>query len=292
MKKIKFIYGLMAAVALVFASCNVNDLPEFDDKDAFVAFTSPTASAIETDGTLEVSVMLTSLSGINGSVDFEIVTPEKGGAIEGKHYTIEGSKTLQFSGREGATQKIKFNIIDNDVFGGDVKMTINLVNSQGANLGAVKSCTVTIEDDEHPLAFILGEFKGVGASYFGGDLDWTVRLEKDATDLNKVWITNLVPNGSSSNSPVYGIVNADKTELLIPVKQETAISSSYPHIVLIAYDGESKEMLGDNVKCTIAADGTITIKDEFGAYVYGDDAMTEGLGWYERVLPGAVLTKK
>jgi PBP1b-binding outer membrane lipoprotein LpoB len=38
MKKFNFIYGAVAAVALIFASCS-NEQPKFDDADAFVAFT-------------------------------------------------------------------------------------------------------------------------------------------------------------------------------------------------------------------------------------------------------------
>jgi hypothetical protein len=289
MKIYKLIYGLLAATLIVFTSCVSNDEPEFDDADAFVAIQQTTAASSEIGVKLEIPVMLTSLSGLQGSVDFTITPDETAGAVEGKHYTIgNSSHTLTFN-KENPTQNIVINIIDNDVFEGDVKFTIELTNVQGAKLGANKKCVVTLEDDEHPLAFILGSYTGTGESYFGGGLDWAGRIEKDPTDLNKVWIYNLVPGGSSSNSPVYGIVNEDKTELLIPVEQETAISSSYPHIVLIAFDGETKEELEDNVKCTIAADGTITILDEYGSYVFGDDAMSEGLGWYERVLPGAVL---
>lgn len=291
MKLYKLTYGLIAATLLAFTSCVSNDEPEFDDADAFVAIQQTTAAKSETGEVLEIPVMLTSLAGLQGTVDFTITPDETAGAVEGKHYTIgNSSHTLTFT-KEAPTQKIIINIIDNDIFEGDVKFTIELTNAQGAKLGANKKCVVTLEDDEHPLAFILGSFSATGESYFGGGLDWTVRLEKDPTDLNKVWIYNLVPGGSSSNSPVYGIVNEEKTELLIPVEQETAISSSYPHIVLYAYDGETAEFIEDNMKCDIASDGTITIKDQFGSYVYGDDAMTQGLGWYERVLPGAVLKK-
>lgn len=291
MKLFKLTYGLVAAMALSLASCSLNDEPEFNDADAFVAIQQTTAFVAETGNKLEIPVMLTSLAGLQGSVDFVITPDSAAGAVEGNHFTIGNeSKTLTFT-KDTPVQNIIINVKDNNIFEGDKKFTIELVNAQGVKLGANKKCVVTVEDDEHPLAFILGTFTGKGESNFGGDLEWTVRFEKDATDLNKVWITNLVPGGSSSNSPVYGIVNADKTELLIPVLQETAISSSYPHIVLKGYDGESEEELQDNVKCKIAADGTITIKDIFGAYVYGDDAMSDGLGWYELVLQNAVLTK-
>ena len=281
----------MAAVALTFASCNVNDLPEFDDKDAFVAFTSSTASAVETDGSLEVSVMLTSLSGINGSVDFEITAPETGGAIEGKHYTIEGSKTLNFTSGEGATQKIKFNIIDNDVFGGDVKMMIKLINPQGVNLGASKTCTVTIEDDEHPLSFILGKFDAQGEDYYGSWAveDWATTIEKDASDLNKVWIYGFTPAGFPD--AIYGIVNDEKTEIRVPVNQTIGSNSSYD-VVLEAYTNEGADDITDFVVGTISEDGTITITPTTWIAAAAYNKGTTTLAGYYAIDRAVVFKKK
>ena len=63
MKKFNFIYGAVAAVALIFASCS-NEQPKFDDADAFVAFTKSTVSIDEIGGSVEVPVLLTSLGGL------------------------------------------------------------------------------------------------------------------------------------------------------------------------------------------------------------------------------------
>ena len=56
----------------------------------------------------------------------------------GEIFAYELSKTLTFTADE-PTQYIKFKIIDNDEFGGDVKMTVKLVNAQGVQLGANKT---------------------------------------------------------------------------------------------------------------------------------------------------------
>ena len=291
MKKFKFIYGLMVAVALTVTSCNINDLPEFDDKDAFVAFTTSSATVVENveSGVLELPVLLTSLNGLNGTVDLSISAPEVGGAVEGVHYTIEGSKTLSFS-KEAPQQNVKLKIIDNDVFGGDVRLTLTLSNPQGMKLGASKVCTVTISDDEHPLAFILGEFAATGESYFGGDLDWTLKIEKDASDVSKVWIDNLVPGGT--NMKVYGIVNDEKTTLSIPVGQDIYSSSSYDGKIRAFYGREGdEEILTGSITGDISPDGTIKIHDDFGTYVYAAGT-TDGLGWFELVLGNSVWKKK
>lgn len=312
MKIFKLSYGLMAAAMFTIVSCDINKYPEFDDADAFVAIQTTTASVAENNGkAIEIPVMLTSLSGLSGSVDFTITPAETAGAVEGVNYRIGNtSNTLTFS-KESATQNIIIEPIDNDTFGGDVKFTITLTNPQGVDLGANKSCVVTVEDDEHPLAFILGTFTAKGVSYFFGEEEWEVTLSKDADDLSKVWITNLVNGGSSPSTPVYGIVNEEKTQILIPVAQEIATSSGYPHILLEGFygnhqtygiddehgaDGDDIETAsdipsGDNIVGLIAPDGTITIIDWIGSHVYSDDAATASAGWYNIVQHGVVMKK-
>ena len=291
MKIFKLALGM--AAGLLLASCNINELPEYDDSNAFVAFTSSSVNVGEEEGSKQVEVLLTSIGGIETTVNFEVTPAETAGAVEGKHYTIEGSKSLTFK-KDAPTQKITLNIIDNDTFDGDVKFTIKLLDPEGVQLGASKTCSVTIEDDEHPLIFILGTLSAKGVSDFNGDTEWEVRIAKDDSDLSKVWIYNLVPGGSSSSSPVYGIVNDDKTEIRIPVGQEVAVSSSYPHILLNGFYGDTEEKIptGGYITGEIAEDGTISIKDYFGSQVFSDDAASNSLGWYNLMDPIITLKKQ
>jgi hypothetical protein len=291
MKIFKLALGM--AAGLLLASCNINELPEYDDSNAFVAFTSSAVSVGEEEGSKQVEVLLTSIGGIETTVNFEVAPAETAGAVEGKHYTIEGGKSLTFT-KDAPTQKITLNIIDNDTFDGDVKFTIKLLDPEGVQLGASKTCSVTIEDDEHPLLFILGTLSAKGVSDFNGDTEWEVRIAKDDSDLSKVWIYNLVPGGSSSSSPVYGIVNDDKTEIRIPVGQEVAVSSSYPHILLNGFYGDTEEKIptGGYITGEIAEDGTISIKDYFGSQVFSDDAASNSLGWYNLMDPIITLKKQ
>lgn len=291
MKINKLTYGLLAATMFSFASCDINECPKFDNANAFVAIQQTSASISETGEELSIPVMLTSLGGMNGSVDFEITPDEQKGAVEGTHYTIlNDSKTLNFTA-DAATQYIKFKIIDNDVFGGDVKMTITLKNAQGVQLGASKTCVVTIEDNEHPLAFILGTMTAIGYDYFssGAEEEWTATFEKDPADLTKVWIYNICSGGCSL--PVYGIVNEEKTEIRIPVGQATANTSSYD-VILEGFrdNGETDIENGDCIIGKISEDGTITIEDWFGAHAYSAGT-TNSAGWYA-IEMGGVFKKQ
>ena len=289
----KITFGLVALATMAFSSCS-NDLPEFNDADAFVALRATTASFVENGEGTEVEVLLTSLNGLEGSVDFEIVPDSVAPANEGVDFTIENaSKTLTFT-KDAPTQSIKIKPIDNDVYTGDKRFTINLVNAKGVNLGANKSITITVEDDEHPLAFMLGTYAAKGSSLFNGDIEWTVKIAKDDTDAAKVWISNMVPGGS--NTAIYGTVNDAKDEIRIPVKQDIVITASYPHVWFEAsYGVNGDEDVEDFVVGHIStnADGKAVISFPdywFGSHVYTDDAATSSAGWYEIIQARAVFT--
>ena len=282
---------LAALAAVAFASCN-NDQPEFNDKDAFVSFTDTKASIDENKATLEIPVQLSSLKGKEGSVDFEITADKTAPAVEGTNYTVaNATRTLTFT-KESNVQNIKLNIVDlAGTFTGDLRLNIKLKNAQGVNLGAESSFDVTIVDLDHPLAFMLGTFRASGESNFNGATTWNVEIKKDDSDVNKVWIYNILPAGTSDKYPVYGTVNEDKTELRIPVGQNTKKTSSQ-YGWLYAFGGIEGGSLTDQVtdymSCPITTDANgnaiISIPYIFGAYATSDAAGNDGLGWFEIML--------
>ncbi len=289
MKLIKYIHVLTIGVML-FTSCDVNQAPEFDDKDAFAAFTSTTIGVDENKGEVDIPVLLASLSGITTTVDFEIVA-DGSTAIEGKNYELlNTNKTLTFT-KDESTQYIKLKLIDNNTFDGDVKLIIKLSNPKDVNLGYSKECNLTIADDEHPLLFILSTFEATGNSYYNGSQTWNITIEKDNDDLSKVWLSNLVVGGTSLK--VYGLVNSEKTEIKIPVKQEIATSTTYKKVLLEGADGETGEDIpsGGFIRGTIAANGTITFIDEIYSAVYSDEAASVLVGYFNAFHSGIVLTK-
>jgi hypothetical protein len=143
------------------------------------------------------------------------------------------------------------------------------------------------------LAFILGEFNATATSYFNGAQTWTVTLSKDPTDVTKVWITNLVVGGSSAKSPVFGVVNDEKTTLKIPVGQEIALSETYNVFLEGFYgpDGATDIPEGGFITGLIDPDGTIHIQDEFGSHVYYKST-SAAAGWYNIFAADAVFVKK
>ena len=278
MKLFKLTYGLIAAAGLMLASCVKNELPSFSDGDAFVAFQSATTSVGEQDGSVEIPVMLTSASGLSATIEVEVVPDETGnGAIEGTHFTIE-NKTLSFSGLDGATQKIKVNVIDNNVFGGNKSFTLRLKEDGNIKLGAAKTCKVTIQDDEHPLAFILGTYGASADSYFSsrGHFDWDITISRDESDITKVWIGDLDPyfasygyNSINGYNTFYGVVNEAKTQILIPVGQKVGYNDT-ELAAFVAADPDVDETESDNIVIDIQDNGnTLVITNAWGIYEDG-----------------------
>lgn len=289
MKKFNYILGALVAGAMTFTSCDLNNSPKFNDADAFVAFTKTTISAEETSGSVEVPVLLTSLAGLEGKAVIEVDTAST--AVEGVHYIIEGETSVAFT-KETPTQKLKVKIVDNTEFTGDVKLVLNITSVEGVNLGKNTACTITIVDDEHPLGYLLGDYKLQSESNFGGTVEDIVTLYKDENDINTVWIGNMVPGGTSEK--VYGIVNEDKTIISIPVDQTIAKSSTYPTILLHGFYGEDGTAIptGGTIDAEIIEeDGQIyiVIRDFYGSHVF--DANGADLGWFELLL-GSVWTKQ
>lgn len=227
MKISKFIYA--AVVGGVLASCQSVDTPMFSDKDAFVAFDSKSTSIAENAGSeVKIPVSLVASKGLDVSVGFEIDTTAyagKNAAKEGVNYRLKNtSNTLSFTADGEMVAYILIEPIDNDDYNGDVCFDIKLSAPEGCNLGANYTTTVTISDDDHPLATagILGKYNASGANPFDGRMqNWTCEVVKDADYVDRVWFTQIVPaaNGATYKS-VMGTVSADFRSITINAGQD------------------------------------------------------------------------
>ena len=117
--------------------------------------------------------------------------------------------------------------IDNGTYDGDVCFDIKLSAPEGCNLGANYTTTVTISDDDHPLAAagILGTYTASGVSPFEGDngatFTWTCEVVKDADYIDRVWFTQIVPTESGAvYKSVMGTVSADFKSITINAGQD------------------------------------------------------------------------
>lgn len=230
MKISKFIYA--AVVGGVLASCQSVDTPMFSDKDAFVAFDSKTTSIAENAAReVKIPISLVASKGLDVSVGFEIDTTAyagKNAAKEGVNYRLKNtSNTLSFTADGEMVAYISIEPIDNDDYNGDVCFDIKLSAPEGCNLGANYTTTVTISDDDHPLAAagILGTYTASGVSPFeddnGATFTWTCEVVKDADYIDLVWFTQIVPTESGAvYKSVMGTVSADFKSITINAGQD------------------------------------------------------------------------
>ena len=291
MKKITIYISVLASIVLFFSACELNDAPEFDDANAYVAFDEENLSIAEDTGTVNIPVRLTSLEGLASSVSFDFIDST---AVKGRDYNLKGgASVLNFDGSE-AVQNIQVDIINNSgVFTGDLKFGIRITSSGSVNAGGIDTMWVTILDLDHPLASILGTYTVNGPNYFSGyPGTWDVTIEKDPEgDVSKVWIDNLVVSGT--NQKVYGVVNDEKTKIEIPVGQTIATSNSYESIVLEGFDSpdvNAANLLPAGSKLTMeltsSSPVTFVMDLPFGSHIIDVNS------WYSIVLANATFTKK
>lgn len=190
MKKI-FIFLSVIALGVFAASCsNLNTYNVFDDKDAFVEFGSTSKIVAESGKTVSIPVTLTSLSGLSENVSYELVA---GTAKEGVDYEAEGATVLKFSA-DARTQNIVVKIIERPgVYTGDLKFSVSLKSAGSCALGVNTTCSVTITDNDHPLADILGSYTATSLNYGKAEQSWQLNFVKDPDDVTVVHIDAITP---------------------------------------------------------------------------------------------------
>lgn len=266
-KLYKILAGVMIFTGLI--SCDLNEIPEFDPADSYVSFSVAEVTKSESAGKISIPISIASVDAIKTMVTYEVVD---GTAKLGKDYSlVDPSAVVTFDGkaREGV---IELNITDNSgVYTGDVKFTINLVSGgPDLNVGSESICEVTITDNDHPLAAILGEYEASATDFFAGAAaSWNLTLTKDAEKIDLVWIKGLTPALIGfPNSEFYGTVSPDLKVITIPCGQKTAFI--YPgagplSIGLLDADAGTFSEGGDIVM-TMNSDGVFTTPA--GVYCY------------------------
>lgn len=238
MKKIFYLFSIVLMGSLV-ASCHLNDMPTFNDSDAFAAFKTSSMSIAEDGGTLNIPVSVTSLGGVATTVSYEFVN---GSAKQGVDFEdASGSGTISFGAGE-TLKNITVKIINHPgVFTGDLKFSVKFKSAGDVKMGASNTCSVTINDLDHPLSAILGDYACKSTSAWGDDLEWIMNFSKDASDVSKVWIYNIFASDGWADwdTIFYGLVDDDLTNISVPLGQETEYKyGGTTPCVLLGFDGE------------------------------------------------------
>ncbi len=287
MKRILKNISIVASVALMATSCNLNEFPTFNDDDAFVAFDSTSVSVSEAKGSVLIPITLASVAGIETSIAY---TATDGTAVAGVNYDlVDPTGVLNFD-NETRTAYVELLIYNLEgEFTGDLSFTIDITNTGSVDAGASSTCTITITDEDHPLSFILGSYTVSAGSYFGGTATFTMTLTKDEKDTSMVYFENIAGVGLPAG--YYGTVNADKTEIYVPLGQTHPTSSTSYGDGNIYFYGHTGGYIYDegNMTIQISADGnTLTFpEDDYAPAISAGDA-----GYFEILIPGYTAIKQ
>lgn len=219
MKKI-VIFLSVAALSVAAASCsNLNTEPSFDDRNAFVEFDKGSKVVKEDDGEISIPVTLCSLKGIEDAVSFEV---KDGKAKAGTDFElVDGTAVLNFDS-SNRTRNIKIKVIEHKgEYTGDLDFTIALKSAGTAGIGMVKKCKVTIQDNDHPLANILGAYSASATAYSGSPVTWNCNLTKDADDPTLVYWDAAIPFCEGYKGFEFiGTVNEEKNQITFVAGQK------------------------------------------------------------------------
>lgn len=290
MKKVLTYISLFVFGAALFSSCNLNESPKFNDKDAFVAFDKAAVSVKEEGETVVIPVTLASLKGVATTISYEAVD---GTAKNGVDFTLaDETGTLTFSA-EARTQYITVNIIERDgVFTGDLKFSLKFKSTGDVVAGAENSCTITILDHDHPLSAILGKYSASAESYYNGPSTWDLEIMKDEKDVTMVWFAGIIPYFATSfaypsaDTRFYGIADLEAGTISIPIGQTCAYKYSGTYdIYLYGVDFPSVVESGNIVLKVNTTDGVVITSEDLGIYIVDDS------GAWDLILPVVTFTK-
>lgn len=295
MKSLYTYIGAVLAAASILASCDKNEPSKFNDKDAFVAFDKTSLTLSEgSEDVLKIPVTLASVAGLEETIKFEIKEPEKKAAKQGVNFEVlTKSGTLSFNA-ENRTRYIEVKAIPDGKYTGDLQFSVVIYGTETIKLGSENTCTVTLNDVDHPLGFMLGAYTATGVNATTETptpCTWTMTFYKDAEDDHKVWIDNLfqVDGWAAEDTRYYGIVNNDHTSLNIPFGQESEYKYQNGNpLTLRGFDGENGYETG-SVDVAIVQDGdkvTLDFGTEWGFWV-----LIKGAGTLNAVYPGIKAVK-
>ena len=278
---------IIAGVALVLAaSCSgLNELPKFNPADSFAAFDKAAVAASEDAGRVKIAVTIGSLDPVSTTVTYE-VDDSLSTAVAGTHFTlVDPSAVLTFAdGARTAYIEVDLLPIHGDAgYTGDKTVVINLLASNGVKIGSNRVCTLTINDQDHPLAAILGEYTMSDGS--------TVTFTKDPKDVTVIHITDIFAASANWAGAGYGFdmigqVSADKKSITFALPVDSGYTySNGNNLMIYAADVDAVHLDDSSITITETATGFANADTGLATYI-------KSAGYLEWVDPPLTFVKK
>jgi len=272
MKNILKYLLILSLGVFIFSSCEEDPIT-LDEK--IVGFSQASGLISETSvAPIKIPVFNAAKSGSGCTVSFTF-------SVEGTDFTVVNtSNSISFDNYYD-TDTIIIQPIDNSIFQGNKVVKILLSNPTGGfDLSDQSTYTLTIADNEHPLALILGTFTETDYLYSDGSIEAVytdaITIAAHPTDITKVLITNIWDGGKV----IEASVNLATNSMTIPAGQVIYVSGTYGNCLMVRIAGGALDY-ANAIQCTIDANGNITTESWAARVTAGN------FGVYEK----AVLTK-
>lgn len=274
----------------ILASCDkLNETPSFSKSDSFVSFPSASGQINEDGGQIVIPVNMASIDPMETSVSYQLIDGTAQSGID--FIDTNESAVITFDG-EARSANIVIDIIDRQgEYTGDLSFTVELLSATGLKIGAGNTFKVTIADLDHPLASILGAYSATATSYWDGDVQWTMTLYKDPSDITVVWIDQITNEMVGESARFYANVVRDEDDnivgIVVPSGQYVGPISGYLMWLVGNKDGTTGTYY-PNAALAWALDGdTFTfVPDESGLPntigILACDSSKSPLGWWNR----------
>jgi len=289
MEKLKYL-SLIVFSLLMFASCEDNDPQKFLEQDSHVSFPITTVSvAEESADVLRIPIAYASAKG-GFPVTVTVASNTEGQAspaIEGIDYIIQNKQITIDSG--AGVGYVLIEPIDNDVFTG--RKTFNLVitgvTPDLPQQSVQTKVTVSILDNEHPLAAIIGSYTMAAESLWDGDITMPAFVSPSDDDTNVLLLDFGFGGAAEMN-----IAEVDG-EILITIPAFQTIGPSSGSTVILSWSRVEGNSIYYSTSTPITAvfeDGKIIFDTGAGMLVTNSSGALTGWmdAWWEGTI---VLTK-
>ena len=292
MKKLTYLI-LAVGLLFTFAACDDNEPQSFRAADSNASFPTTTAS-VDENATEPLQIPL-ALAGIKGSGKVTVTLTassegESSPAIEGTDFVIE-NKEIVFEDGCGV-QNVIVRPIDNDVFTGKKTFKI-IISATSPKLleSEQNSVLVTIVDDEHPWAAIIGTYNITGISAFDEVTPVSVPAVISASDEDTNVLNVNFGYGTLAKMSVEEVdgeivVAMKDNQYIGPMPKPTDAWNRYFRATHV----EGEDLYTVSALAGIFENGVITFEYGFGFQAIHPSTGASG-GFFTLLMDGVVATK-
>lgn len=203
MKYIKLL--TLAVITSLFAACSNDDMEYNTEEGVVVEFEQTTMQVRENERIFNVPIKVSGKR--NGNIQLKITAAETGEtpAQEGVNYVIsDKTLTLNPDTLSSGVINVNISVLDDGEANNDRTFTVTIAEANGAEIGAAKTATITILNNDGFYEAMMGDWTMTGYDIHGSQFSYDVKLSgpTDPTDPDyekslTATVTNMLGGGET-----------------------------------------------------------------------------------------------